>query len=101
MPVAGDEDDVGPGKRVEAMGDGVRQAVAAGHETGGRSAHPYLVRHAHPSRENLRRNADIERLRTFQYKDGDAMQGGGGHGKEVTWGATPVRAGAAGLLVIT
>lgn len=33
-PVAGDEDDVGPRERVEAVGDVVREAVAAGHRPG-------------------------------------------------------------------
>lgn len=82
-PVAGDEDDVGPRKRVEAVGDVVRQAVAAGHETGCGAAHPHLVRHARAGREHLRRNADIERLRTLEHKDGDAIQTGGWHGKRV------------------
>lgn len=90
-PVAGHEDDVGPCKRVEAVGDVVRQAVTAGHETGGGAAHPHLVRHARAGREHLRRNADIERLRTLEHKDGDAIQAGSWHGKRIRGGVGPAR----------
>ncbi len=74
-PVARDEDDVGPREHVEAVGDVVGQAVAAGHQTGRRAAHPYFVRHARAGREHLRRNTDIDRLRTFEHEDGDVTQG--------------------------
>lgn len=76
-PVTGDEDDVGPRKCVEAMGDVVRKAVAAGHETRCRAAQPHLVRHARARREHLRGDPDIERLRTLEHKNGDATQAGG------------------------
>lgn len=82
-PVAGDEDDVGPRERVEAVGDVVREAVAAGHETGRRPAHPHLVRHARAGRENRRGNPDIERLGTLKHKDDDAMQAGCRHRKRL------------------
>lgn len=81
--VAGDEHDVGPRKRIDAVGDVVREAVATGHGTGCCPAHPYLVRHARAGRENLRRNADIERLRTLEHKDGDVMHAGGWHRKRL------------------
>ncbi|GGW92312.1 hypothetical protein GCM10010321_01940 [Streptomyces chartreusis] len=77
MPVAGDEDDVGPRERVEAVVDVVRQAVAARHKAGSRPAHPHFVRHARAGRENLRRNSDIQGLGTIEHEDGDAMQAGG------------------------
>lgn len=82
-PVAGDEDDVGPRKGVEAVVDVVREAIAAGHETGCRPAHPHLVRHARSGRENLSGNSDIERLRTLEHKDGDAMLAEGWHRKRL------------------
>ncbi|GAA3544786.1 hypothetical protein GCM10022295_28450 [Streptomyces osmaniensis] len=77
MSVAGDEDDVGPRERVEAVVDVVRQAVAARHEAGGRPTHPHFVRHARAGGENLRRNSDIEGLGTIEHQYGDAMQAGG------------------------
>jgi hypothetical protein len=73
-PVTGDEDDVGPRRRVEAVRDVVRQAVPAGHQTWCRTAHPHLVRHARPGREHLGGDADIKRLRTLEHQDGDATQ---------------------------
>src|SRR4051812_30933443 len=44
--VAGDEDDIGPVERAEAVGDVVRQAVAASDQAGRGTADAYLVRHA-------------------------------------------------------
>lgn len=76
-PVAGDEHDVGPRERVEAVGDVVGKAVAAGHETRCRAAQPHLVRHARASGEHLGGDADIERLRAFQHENGDATEAGG------------------------
>ena len=38
-----------------------------------RAAHPHLVRHARAGGEHLRRDADIERLRTLEHEDGDAV----------------------------
>ncbi len=77
VPVAGDEDDVGPRERVETVLDVVREPIAAGHQTRCRPAHPHLVRHARAGREDLRGNSDIQRLRTLEDEYGDAMQTGG------------------------
>ncbi|GAA3896166.1 hypothetical protein GCM10022207_75560 [Streptomyces lannensis] len=52
----------------------IRQAVAPGDKAGSGAAHPDLVRHAGPGREHLCGNADIKRLRTLEYEDGDMMQ---------------------------
>ena len=76
MPVAGHEHDVRPGQRVKAVRDGVRQAVPAGHQPGGRPAHPYLVRHARPGREHLCGDADVQWLGTLADEDGDTVQTG-------------------------
>lgn len=65
-PIARDEDNVSPCKRVETVGDVVGQAIASGHKPGCRAAHPHLVRHTRPGREHLRGNADIKRLRTLE-----------------------------------
>ncbi|GGQ91143.1 hypothetical protein GCM10010216_62010 [Streptomyces flaveolus] len=91
-PVAGQEHEVGPREGVEAVGDVVRQAVAAGHEAGRRAAHPHLVRHAGAGREHLRGNADVERLGTLEHKDGDATQAGVWHGDRVCGHARAVSA---------
>jgi hypothetical protein len=58
------------------MGDVVREAVATGHETWCRAAQPHLVGHARARCEHLRGDSDIERLRTLEHKNGDAMQAG-------------------------
>ncbi len=78
--VARDEDDVGPGERVESVGDVVREPVTAGYQPGCRTADPHRVRHARPGGEDLCRDADIERFRPVEDEDCDTMRAVVRHG---------------------
>jgi hypothetical protein len=73
VPIARDEDRLGPFERLEPIGHVVRKAVPARDETGRCAARSHLVGHAPPCGEHLGGDADVERLRPLEHEHGDAM----------------------------